>query len=627
MIRTLKILVSLWLVFSLHRLLSWAPLSATYSGHHGILWREILTGTLSDFWIATLLSLPFWFFEASSRRPAKSLQKFLGTVWILVWTGLTAGHQAYVEFFKFQIIPFHLSYLTDRSFIASNGESMIETSSAVILVLGGLLAYWSRSATVLKAKRQIAARFLAVILMSLMAHTTNIHWRVDWFIIEPLQANYLEALYSNLGKKPTIVDVSAEEMDLFKTLTKTDGPLTAPDVSSPNPMLKAITLEVARIRRSGRPVIVGVVLSESLRDADTGPRPKDGDSITPGLDRLQSMGVRFTHAYSSGPVTRGGQEAAWCGTPSATDTSLMRSFPGANIPCLPGIFRNDPAVKTLWIHGGDEQFDSQKSFWSHQGVSQFLTKSDFGSTAPKTGWGISDLAVFDRGTSLIAQTAADKSVAVIYPMILTVTNHIPWALPDDASIETKSFVAPHPQHKTLKYFDESLELFVGNLKQAGLWEQTILIVMGDHGNLEPTWKSPYEGDPLKWERMLSHISLTLTGGIIERLRGRDELPDIIETFTAQTQVAPFLTTLGAAQIETAKPMDAPLFETSPWPVASDLNQYLVLPKDHLKLPKEDVLAGKIPMSEKTSWIAATRYRAWLQRLYSRQETIHPPTKP
>ena len=618
MIRTLKILASLWLLFSLHRLLSWGSLSATYSGHNGVIWREFLTGSLSDIWMATLLSLPFWFLEVSPGKRARSLQKFLGTIWILLWAGLTAGHQVYVEFFKFQIIPFHLSYLTDRSFIASNSESMIETSSAGILVLGCLLAYWSRSAAYLKRQRDIVVRSLVIITLSLIAHTTNIHWRVNWFIIEPLQANYLEALYTNLGKKPVIRDVSAAEIDLFKAITKADDLLYAPKVQKPNTNLRAISQEVARVRAKGRPVILGVVLSESLRDSDTGPRAKDRESITPGLDRLQSMGVRFANAYSSGPVTRGGQEAAWCGTPSATDTSLMRSFPDANISCLPDIFRNDRHVKTLWSHGGDEQFDSQKAFWMHQGVSRFLTKKDFGPDTPKTGWGISDLAVFDRATSLIVDVAAETSVTTIYPMLLTVTNHIPWAVPDDASIETKSFVAPHPQHKTLKYFDESLELFVGNLKQAGLWEQTVFVVLGDHGNLEPTWKTPYEMDPLKWERMLSHISLTLTGGIIERLRGRGELPPVIDTFTAQTQVAPFLEMLGSDQPEPTKFMDAPLFEISAWPVASDLNQYLVLPKEGLKLPKKDVLAGNIAESNRDAWVAATRYRAWLQKLYSKK---------
>ena len=618
MVRILKILIALWLLFSLHRLLSWAPLSATYSGHHGSLWREMITGTLSDFWIASILSLPFWTFEFIAGKRARHIQKFFGALWIVLWAALTAGHQAYVEFFKFQIIPFHLSYLTDRSFITSNSDSMIETSSGLILVLGLWLAYWSWLKAAAAKKRNVAALFLAVVTSSVLAHTTNIHWRVNWFIIEPLQANYLESLYSNLAKKPIIRDVSAADLAFFKTISKVESPLYIPVQTLKNEQLKSIHQEVWRLRTKGKPVVMGVVLAESLRDADTGPRPKDRETITPGLDRLQRLGVRFSNAYSSGPVTRGGQEAAWCGTPSATDTSLMRSFPNANISCLPDLFRNQAAVRSLWLHGGDEQFDSQKAFWVHQGVSHFLTKSDFDSDTPKTGWGVSDLALFDRATKLILEVADNSSISAIYPMILTVTNHIPWAIPDDASIETKSFIAAHPQHKTIKYFDESLDLFVGSLKQAGIWERTILVVMGDHGNLEPTWNTPYENDPLKWERMLSHISLTLTGGIIERLRGRGELPESVDTFTGQTQVAPFLEILGSNDDSKLNAMDVPLFETSPWPVASDLNQYLVLPKNGIKLPKEDVLAGRIPETDETSWTASTRYRAWLQFLYSRK---------
>jgi hypothetical protein len=618
MLRTLKILFALWLIFLLHRLLSWGPLSATYGGHNVAFWRETVTGSLSDFWMATLLSLPFWIFEFFSGKRSRSFSKFFGAFWIFLWGVLTAGHQAYVEFFKFQIIPFHLSYLSDRSFIASNGESMTEASSSMILVLGAILAYWSRRTTYLKKKRDITIRMAIGLMLALIAHTANIHWRVNWFIIEPLQAHYLEALYANLGRKPIIQDVSSADLTLFKALTGSNDPLIAPQLKSQSPYFKALRDEVLRFRGGSRPVILGVILSESLRDADTGPRSRDGESITPALDRLQRMGVRFANAYSSGPVTRGGQEATWCGTPSATDTSLMRSFPDTNIRCLPKLFQSDSSVRSLWIHGGDEQFDSQKAFWTQQGVSRFIIKSDFPPNTPKTGWGISDLAVFDKATNLIIDTSRQGGVKAIYPMILTVTNHIPWNIPDDASVETQSFVAPHPQLKTIKYFDESLELFVGSLRQAGLWNQTILVVIGDHGNQEPTWKSPYENDPLKWERMLSHISLTLTGGLVERLRGRGELPEVVETFTAQTQVAPFLVSLSPDLSTQDKPMDVPLFETSPWPIATDLNQYLVLPKDGIKLPKEDVWSGKIPTTDRNAWIAATRYRAWLQRLYSKK---------
>jgi hypothetical protein len=568
------------------------------------------------------MSLPFWPFEYFKNPKSRFLQKNLAALWVLIWGILTASHQAYVEFFKFQIIPFHLTYLTDRSFLVSNSSGMIATSTGLLMALSFMTAYWVRSPSKFRRKRNVSILLGVVVLGSVWAHTSNIRWRVNWFIIEPLQTNYLEALYSNLGKKPTVTKLSESETNSLTAITGSASPLQVPASHTPGDELKALSHEIFRLKSQNRPVLIAVVVAESLRDADFGPRESDGESLTPSLDRMAAMGVRFRNMYSSGPVTRGGQEAVWCGTPSATDTSLMRSFPDAAVDCLPAILKKSPGVETFWIHGGDELFDSQMAFWRKQGVKNFVTKSDFNPKAPRTGWGISDLALFDKATSVITEAAKSDPKNVLVPMILTVTNHIPWVTPSDASIDLRSKNFTHEQFKTISYFDESFDLFAGNLKQAGLWDSTLLVVIGDHGNLEPTWRQPYADDPMKWERLLSHVGALLTGGIIERLRGRGDLPAFVESFTSQTQIMPFIARLAAPKsTDVSYTMDRPLFETSPWPVSSDLNQYLFLPRSGQRLAKEDVLAGKISAGQQDEVIASLRYRAWLEFLYNNKNKI------
>ena len=111
MIRTLKIFISLTLIFVLHRIVAWGVLSEQYAtelnSQFSTLWRTGVTGILSDIWAAALLSLPFWICEYYPSTRNRALQKYLGSLLILIIGGATAGHQGYVEFFKFQIIPFH----------------------------------------------------------------------------------------------------------------------------------------------------------------------------------------------------------------------------------------------------------------------------------------------------------------------------------------------------------------------------------------------------------------------------------------------------------------------------------------------------------------------------------------
>jgi phosphoglycerol transferase MdoB-like AlkP superfamily enzyme len=614
MIRSVKILISLLLVFALHRLLAWPHLSGLSGEPSTIAWRDAVTGLLSDVWIASLLTLPFWAFEFFSNRRIRVTQRIIAPIWVLAWGLLTAAHQNYVEFFKFQILPFHVSYLVDDSFILANSWSLLNPSSSVIAGLALGLAYWTYSAKRNKRRLKTLSMLIVMLILSLTAHTFNIRWRVNWFVIEPLQNNYIEALYSNYSNKPQLKSLSESERQKFQNVTKQENALAATANGNPDPFVAAIKSEVNRVIKSKSPVIIGIILAESLREADTGPRSSDHLSLTPALDQLQERGVKFTNFYSSGPVTRGGQEAAWCGTPSATNTSLMRSFPDANINCLPALVRNRSDVKALWLHGGDRRFDSQLLFWTHQGVSRFLTQDDFPPNTPATGWGVSDLALFDQSLLILEGAAKETGIKVLLPMILTVTNHIPWTIPRDATLDTRNFIASHSSFRTVKYFDESLDLFIRGLKERNLWQHSIFVIAGDHGNLEPSWTNPYGSDPHRSHRLLSHVSLTLTGGLVERLRSEGKVPPRIDHHTAQSQIAPFIAEVIDLKLEKGMP-DRPMFEVSPWPVTSDLNQFLFLPGVGDALPKESVLSGNIEPSKVEPWKAATRYRWWLEFLY------------
>ena len=348
MIRTLKILIAILLIFLLHRVAAWSFLSEQYSDQGVSLWKEAVTGIFSDAWMATVLSLPFWVFEFFPNKKSRAVQKLCGTLWVLLIGFLTAGHQGYVEFFKFQIIPFHLSYMFDQSFVSANGSTMFNTNSSLIMALTAFLAVWTRKSKKIKQKRRVSAWLGSVLAVAVILHVLNIRWRVNWFVIEPLQANYIEALYSNLTKKPSLKALTTEELSLFSQKSDQKDPLFPDPGQVPiGGYLGVLQTEVSARRAQKKTIIIGLVVSESFRDIDTGPRPSDGRSITPTIDNLRETGVKFTNVYSSGPVTRGGQEATWCGTPSATDTSLMRSFPDLPIKCLPAELKDRVGVETL----------------------------------------------------------------------------------------------------------------------------------------------------------------------------------------------------------------------------------------------------------------------------------------
>ncbi len=371
-------------------------------------------------------------------------------------------------------------------------------------------------------------------LIAVLAHVANIRWRIQWFVPEALQTHYLEHLFTNLKTKTVPPKLTASDRMFLADISKRSPDDSLQTILSPmldtnndsSLALTSLRARLDKIRLAGDTSIIAVVLAESLRPADVGwtRTSTDPTSLTPNLDLLVRNGVNFTHAYSTGPVTRGGQEAAWCGIPTATNTSLMRSFPLFKLACIGDVARTHPELlsKIIWMHGGDTRFDGQLNFWQHHGAETFLTSSDFDSKTPKTGWGVSDLALFERAAT---QLDATSSPRLLLPMILSVTNHIPWDLPADAPPSISQIPAEHASHRTTAYFDFALGQFIDELKKNGQWKNAVIIVASDHGGLELVRNPSYKANnPLKWEHLASHINLTLTGGVVEDSVRAHELP-------------------------------------------------------------------------------------------------------
>src|SRR5690606_31647020 len=114
---------------------------------------------------------------------------------VLATFGLCA-HQGYVEFFKFQLEPFHLRYVTDWQFVTSNSGSFWELSNFLLLGISAL-TIWALffNSTWPSGLKFAAWSFGGVVALSLFAHNRNIRYRVQWFIPENLQTNVLETLY------------------------------------------------------------------------------------------------------------------------------------------------------------------------------------------------------------------------------------------------------------------------------------------------------------------------------------------------------------------------------------------------------------------------------------------------
>ncbi|WP_439144841.1 LTA synthase family protein [Virgibacillus profundi] len=128
---------------------------------------------------------------------------------------------------------------------------------------------------------------------------------------------------------------------------------------------------------------------------------------------------------------------------------------------------------------------NNKSFWNRDQMYESLNFDHFyGEEAYEVndtnsiGWGLKDKPFFEQSIKYL-QTLEQP----FYSKLITLTNHFPFELdeedksiePYDSNSNTLNNFFP-----TVRYMDEAIEQFFNQLKDAGLYKDSIIVIMGDH---------------------------------------------------------------------------------------------------------------------------------------------------
>jgi len=535
-------------LFLAHRVICWQYL--INSDQRAVLTsaKYFLVGSWSDLWVAflgaTIATIFFVVVSLFKREKPSAPSLLLALAFYIPMIALLALHQSYVEFFRFPFVTAHFEYFHDRHFLAANSRSLLSWGpllfAAVALVLLAVMAMVLRRwRSGLVASSSIA---FGIAVISLAGHGANIHYRVQWFVPDNLQTNVFEKIYIDLQRNLTPPDLTTSEIVRLQALR---AKKLSPTLAAVDPFkAKLRTTYHAALDADQQPVVL-VILVESLRPSEVGIYSPGTISITPALDAFAQQGIWFRNAYSTGNVTRGAQEAVWCGLFASQNTSMMRNRPDLKIPCLPEATHG----ANFWHHGGHPDFDGQVNFWKQRGVNHLMSQDDFLPQDPRTDWGFSDLAMMKKSVTeiqLLRETMPPGAGAL--GMTLTVTNHIPWILPADAppSLKEQALKMPHPSFATTAYSDYALGQYFEMLKAQGLWKDMIVVVASDHGITAPPLNAPKVPAEFLPSYLSSHIYLAIGGGLVEKaLEGaqKPETTKVHDELVSQADVAPWLADL------------------------------------------------------------------------------------
>jgi predicted membrane protein len=226
----------------------------------------------------------------------------------------------------------------------------------------------------------------------------------------------------------------------------------------------------SRLETAPRDGNVVLVVLESARERDFWPSPEA--MPMPELAALEPMSAMFSRAYAHEPRSLKGFEALLFGVfPSTSWKSLRHREGGIALPSLSERW-TAAGLRSAFLHGGDLKFDALGQMLEGRGYERVWAKEELAAH----GWGDSDEGLVKALDDFIAQAPSRRFGAVLY----TRETHWPYHLPPPL----ESHQVEHSRgayQETLVHAGQMVGALVAMLRTRGLFEKTVVIVTGDHG--------------------------------------------------------------------------------------------------------------------------------------------------
>ncbi len=287
---------------------------------------------------------------------------------------------------------------------------------------------------------------------------------------------------------------------------------------------RLVDAELAPVRRDFQPPADGqlavrnvvVILMESFAGRYVGALGS-ADGITPNFDRLTGEGLLFERFFTNGTHTHQGMFASMACFPNLPGFEYLMQTPegGHRFSGLPQLL-GARAFDDVYVYNGDFAWDNQAGFFGNQGMKRFVGRNDYvNPVVSDPTWGVSDQDMFTRAAEELGKL---DNGAPFYALLQTLSNHTPYALPEQLPVAAVEGHGALDQHLTaMRYSDWALGQFFDKVRNQPWFKQTLFVVVGDHGFGAP--EEVTEMDLLRF-----HVPLLLIApGVTERFGSRREV--------------------------------------------------------------------------------------------------------
>ncbi|MDQ0087921.1 phosphoglycerol transferase MdoB-like AlkP superfamily enzyme [Paenibacillus anaericanus] len=230
----------------------------------------------------------------------------------------------------------------------------------------------------------------------------------------------------------------------------------------------------------------------------------DGQEITPNMNQLAGSSYYFPRFYQQ--VGQGNTSDAEFMVNTSfyvpPDGPATQMYAPKELPSLPKLLQ-EQGYDTATFHTNEVDFWNRGELYSALGFNRFYDKSYFGEE-DTVFYGASDEVLYEKTAAELARM--DKNDQPFYSHVISMSAHNPFTIPEDKY----KMVLPERYEGTLvgnyiraqNYADYALGLFIDELKQNGVWDNSLIVLYGDHRGL-PIF-SLGEDDHILLEEILGH---------------------------------------------------------------------------------------------------------------------------
>ncbi len=252
-----------------------------------------------------------------------------------------------------------------------------------------------------------------------------------------------------------------------------------------------------------------VIHAESLQDIAIN-KTFNGEEVTPNLNKLIKEGLYFNNFYSQVSVGTSSDTELTFNTslmPTQNGTAFVSYFDRTYI-ATPSLMK-EKGYYTFSMHANNADFWNRRAMHQSLGYDKFYSKETYDVSDDNViGLGLSDKEFFSQSIEKIKKISEDHDK--YYGLLITLTNHTPFSDTDkygefavtmkttitNEDGTTEEIEAPYLEgtklgnyFKSVHYADEALGEFFQGMDEAGLLDNTVVILYGDHDARLP--KSDY----------------------------------------------------------------------------------------------------------------------------------------